>query len=132
MGITAKQIGYGWSLLRNAGFDEEEDKEAFVLELTHERTTSLRQLTQAEFNKMVKALDNGHVNKKKKMVNTVLSLAHEMCWELENGRVDMDKINGFCQNKTRFKKPLDDLKYNQLQEVVSIFRKMHEAFLKAL
>lgn len=132
MGLTAKQIGYGWKLLRASGFEEVEDKEDYIEELTDGRTKSLRELTYSEFNDMVNHLDKERIAKREKMVNKVLSLAHEMLWELPDGKVDMERVNNFCMKRTPQKVKLDEVKYKDLPTVVSIFEKMHMEFLKAL
>jgi len=131
MALTNKQIGYAWSLLRNAGFEDKEDKEGYIRELTQGRTEHISDLSYEEMQQLVKALDTT-LESKQKMVNKVLSLAHEMRWELPDGKVNMESVNEFCKQKTRFQKPLDELKYNELPEVVTIFEKMHLNFLKAL
>lgn len=131
MSITNGQIGYAWSLLRNAGFEEKEEKEEYISELTNGRTVRISDLSYNEMQQLVEALDP-YLQSKKKMINKVLSIAHEMQWELPGGKINMKSINEFCIKNTRFKKPLDKIKYSELPEVVTIFEKMHMDFLKDL
>lgn len=132
MTLSKGQIGYAWSLLRNCGFEETEDKEAYISEITGGRTVHISEMTYQEMQKLVAALDGDRLQKRTKMINKVLSLAHEMRWELPGGKIDMERVNNFCKTRTPGKVGLDKTKYSDLPKVVTIFEKMHMEFLKGL
>jgi len=46
--------------------------------------------------------------------------------------VDMDRINAWCEKYTKLHKPIDKLEDNELPNVVTIFEKTYQSFLKGL
>ncbi|GGG33273.1 phage protein GemA/Gp16 family protein [Hymenobacter glacieicola] len=67
-----------------------------------------------------------------KMRRKILSLAHEMQWELDNGKVDMARVNAWCQSKGFGKKVLNDYNHDQLTKLVSQFKIVHKKHLQEL
>ena len=128
--MTTKQIKYVRGLLRSA--DLEEEKDSLVLQYTDGRTTHLTDMNQADTQALIKALGGG-VSPRTKMVNKMLSLAHEMGWELpESRKVNMERINAWCNKYTKHKCDLDDIPNSELGAVVTNFEKIYEDFLKTL
>lgn len=57
-----------------------------------------------------------------KMRRKILSIAHEMQWKLEGGKVDIARVNAWCQTKGFGKKVLNDYSHDELTKLVSQFK----------
>jgi len=131
--MTADQIKLCRTLLAKAGLNAH--KEAIVLSFSDERTTSLTALNQAETEALVKYLQvqSGQFeNPRTKMVNKILSMAHEMHWELPGGKVNMQRVNNWCLRYSGKNKPLDQFKYSELPALVTAFESVYRGFLKGI
>jgi uncharacterized protein YqeY len=125
--MTPNQIKYVRALLSRHGLTEQKDEVA--MEFTEGRTTHLSEMTYAETAALIKALDE---NPRTAQVNKILSMAHEMGWELPGGKVDMGRIDAWCRKYTKQHLPLDNIPDEELPQVVSIFTKVYMSFLKGL
>jgi len=112
---------------------DEEGKEDLVFQFTNGGTKSIREMRMVEAIAMVKALNGDEdnyddsANRKRRQI---LALCHEMGWEDEQGRVDMNRVNRYCTTRGYLKKPLNDYKPGELQKLVSQFKTMHKIYLK--
>jgi hypothetical protein len=129
--MTGQQIKYVRYLLTKAGLIDQ--KEEVVRAITDDRTASLRDMTQEETQALISSLGEDENQKiKSRMVRKILSQAHEMGWEKDGGKVDMDRVNGWCQKYTNSKKTLDELTSKELPKVVTAFEKVYLIFLKGI
>lgn len=114
------------------------DREEIIAAFTDGRTTSLKELTDAELNKLVNILNSQNniyrsKNAGHKMRRKIISMAHEMGWHnLINGKwvADMRSINTWCLQKSYLKKELNKYTYNELPKLVSQFENVYKSFLK--
>lgn len=129
--MTGQQIKYVRYLLTKAGLIDQKDE--VVLAITEGRTSHLRDLNQDETQALIKSLgEDENQAIKGRMVRKVLSMAHEMGWESEGGKVNMDRVNNWCLKYTSNKKTLDQLNMKELPGVVTAFEKVYLSFLKGL
>lgn len=126
--MTEKQVKFVRILLANEGISSMENE--FALEFSNNRTNELALLNHSETQKLIESL-NGK-SSKDKMQGKIMSMAHEMRWELKSGKVDIERLNAWCEKHTPFHKQFDKLSAKQLPKVVAIFEKVYESYLKAL
>ncbi len=100
------------------------------MQYTNGRTTHLTDMTHAETNALIDSLIGK--SDKDAMVGKILSMAHEMGWELSSGKVDMRRVNAWCEKYTKQKRPLDKIPYEDLPAVVTTFEKVYLSFLKGI
>lgn len=126
-----QKIGY---LISRLSLDND-TKEELIYVHTDGRSTSIRDLRFEEADKVIKSLVSGSVQyhtPKEKMVRKILSMAHEMNWELKTGKIDMERVNNWCVNYGYLHKPLDQYTGRELPQLVSAFENMHLKHLKGL
>jgi hypothetical protein len=126
--MTRAQIKYVRGLLHRKGLHDHKD--AIVLEYTAGRTTHLTEMRQPETQALIKSLTGP--DKKDAMTGKILSMAHEMGWELPGGKVDMQRINNWCIKYTAHKKPLDQIPEKDLPKVVTVFEKVYMSFMRGV
>ncbi|AEL23868.1 hypothetical protein [Cyclobacterium marinum] len=126
--MTKAQIKYVRGLLHRQGLTEEKD--AVVLEYTGGRTTHLTEMRYGETNALIKFLAGP--SKKDAMTGKILSMAHEMGWELPGGKVDVQRVNAWCMKYTSCKQPLDKIPMNELPKVVTVFERVYMSFMKGI
>lgn len=126
--MTIKQVNYVRRLLNNEGISFME----FELAAKHSnnRTKMLEELDHTETQSLIESLVGK--SSKDKMQGKIMSMAHEMRWELPNGKVDIERLNAWCNKHTPFHKNFDKLNSNELPKVVSIFENVYKSFLKAI
>lgn len=140
--ITPPQNRRLHQLLPQAGMTAE-DKKALVKEFTNGRSDSSRELLMAEAQRLIQHLEASlglvataptaaHEEASDQMRRKILSLAHEMRWELPSGKVDMGRVNGWCQARGFGKKVLNEYSHPELQKLVSQFKIMYSKYLKEL
>jgi hypothetical protein len=113
-------------------------KEELVMRFTNGRTDSMSAMYEAEainLHKFVKALmaelntANSSVDDERR--KKILSHAHAMGWRLDNGKVDLDRIDEWLlSDKSPFKKRLNELTSAELSKVIHITGKMKTEHLK--
>lgn len=131
--MTGKQIGMVRILINKAGLGKQ--KEDLVWSFSSERTVHLSELDQKETEEIVKYLRGltGQIdNPSDKMRRKILSFAHELHWELPDGRVDMSRLNNWLLKYSPSKKPLDVLSSSELVVVVSQLESVYKDFLKGI
>lgn len=110
------------------------EKAAIVLEFSGGRAESTTCLTPVEAEALITALrlraaqrDPADVMRKK-----IIHYAHEMKWELPNGKADIARIDGWCRSYGYLKKPLNEYTARELPRLVSQMEAVHVSFLKGL
>lgn len=126
--MTTAQIKYVRGLLARNGIMDM--KEQLVSQYTNGRSTHLSDMTYQETQELINSL-NGE-SKRSRMVRKIISMAHEMLWEDENGKADMERINAWCEKYTAKHKPLNQIKTDELPAVVTTFTKVYKSFLKGI
>lgn len=103
------------------------------LEYSKGKTKNLSELTHEETQALISFLTGGvEKTPKERMVGKILSMAHEMRWELPNGKIDMDRLNAWCIKYNPHKKPLNDFTEEELPTVVSVFERMYKGYLSKI
>ncbi|WP_400192796.1 hypothetical protein [Hymenobacter sp. B81] len=137
--ITLPQNKRLHQLINQLGLKDE--KEALVREFSGIGATSSKQLLTQEAMRLIKHLEDCAANpeasqeramRADKMRNKILSLAHEMRWELDGGRVDMKRVNEWCQARGFGKKDLNQYTYDELTKLVSQFKIVYTKYLTEL
>jgi hypothetical protein len=128
--MTGQQIKYVRFLLSQAGLIEQ--KEELVMHVSDGRTKHLSDLTQAETKILIGILNSEDQEVKNRMINKLISLAHEMGWEREPGKVDMDRLNRWAFKYGPVKKKPDHMTVKELAATVTTLEKVHLKFLKGL
>lgn len=126
--MTTKQIKYVMYLLGLHGLQDE--RESIVWELTSGRTSKLSEMTYQETNALIKRLQGE--SPRDRMVGKMISMAHEMGWEIEGGKIDMIRLNSWCQKYSPEHKPLDQIKTSDLSATVTVFEKVYLSFMRAV
>jgi hypothetical protein len=126
--MTELQVKYVRNLLYREGisFMEKELAEHFSCH----RTNVLEDLNHAETKAIIEHLAGKTA--KDTMTGKILSMAHEMRWELPDGKIDMKRLNAWCVKYTAAHVPLNKIPTNQLSKVVSVFEKMYKTYLKSI
>jgi hypothetical protein len=127
---TPNQIGLIHKLAKKAGLDDQERK-ALIREHTGGRTDSSKDLTWQEVQDIVKALSPGGSKaiSADDMRKKILYYAHQIGWELPGGKIDMKRVNAWCENSGKFKKALNNHSYYELVELVSQMEIVYNKFL---
>lgn len=134
--MNAGQIKYTRNLLNKLGYDEK-DKEELCFIHSDGETTSLRAMNYKQTVSLQNALKDACGIPKElpsdKMRKKIISIAHEMRWHIPGTcKIDMAEVDKWCLTKSGFKKPLDDLNYQELPKAVTMMERVYTAYLKAL
>lgn len=133
--MTPKQVKLIRFLLNQCGLSDELDKAEIVFEYTNGRSTSLKEMTQRETSALINVLNerlSPAKAKRDRQVSKILSMAHEMHWELQDGKVDMERLDVFFLTRTPQKKKLAEFTDAELPGLVTLFEKVYISFLKSL
>lgn len=131
---TKKQnamIGYQISKLKL----DQEIKEEMIWMHSDGRTTHISELYFDEATKIITALLTGqvtYVSPKVKMTRKILSMAHELNWELADGRVDIDRVDNWCKSYGYLYKSLNLYTESELPALVTAFENMYLKHLKQI
>lgn len=100
-----------------------DDKMDLVKQFTNGRATSTKDMRVGELHSLI-----DHLNGKEspsaagdKMRKHIISMAHQMGWELPNGRADMPRIDAWCVKYGKYHRPLNEHNNAELQEIVTQF-----------
>ncbi|WP_317899452.1 hypothetical protein [Aurantibacillus circumpalustris] len=63
-----------------------------------------------------------------RMRKKVLSICHEMGWKLPSGKIDMNRVNDFCEKRGHKHCKLNFYKVDELPELVTQFEKVLKAY----
>jgi hypothetical protein len=126
-------------LLNQTGLTD--DKKALVLSYSSKNSDSSKDLLDTEARALIRHLEgmvrnpDGPTEKAlaaDKMRRKILSLAHEMRWELPGGKVDMQRVNEWCQSYGFGKKTLNEHSYDELSKLVTQLKIVYQKFLEEL
>lgn len=111
-----------------------EQKKSLVFSFTNGRTESSRAMHHEESLQLIAWLrsqskDTDSNNRQRRLI---IHYAHQMGWELEDGKADMERINAWCIKFGMFKKPLNDHDASELPKLVTQFEKVYLSFLKGI
>jgi hypothetical protein len=120
--ITPAQIKMLQVQRRVHGMDDETYR-AMLHEATGGRTTSTRELTQAEALALISGLvpQTPADVRADKMRRKILGFAREMGWTTDDDRVDIDRVNQWCVKYGYGHKPLNRYTYHELPKLVTQF-----------
>lgn len=102
---------------------DDETYRAMLHEATGGRTTSTRELTQAEALALISGLvpQTPADVRADKMRRKILGFAREMGWTTDDDRVDIDRVNQWCVKYGYGHKPLNRYTYHELPKLVTQF-----------
>ncbi|ASZ11079.1 hypothetical protein KTO58_19845 [Chitinophaga pendula] len=111
-----------------------EERAVIVLGFCKGRDSSCTMLYMEEARLLIRHLKSRDPEEKKAEVmrRKIISMAHEMGWELPGGKADMRRIDGWCLQQMGLGKKLNQFNYNELPKLVSIFQKVYLQFFKAI
>jgi hypothetical protein len=87
-------------------------------------------MTYQETNALIKRLQGE--SPRDRMVGKMISMAHEMGWEIEGGKVDMIRLNSWCEKYGPSHKLLDQMNTYELTATVTVFEKVYLSFMRAV
>lgn len=119
-------------LVKELGLDAD-TKEDMICLHTDGRTTSIRGLTFKEADAVIKLLLGGETAAQSaaaKMRRKIMSMAHEVGWELAGGKLDMPRLNNWCSKYGYLKKPLDAYTEAELPRLVTQYEGAYYSHLK--
>lgn len=131
---TSKQRSMIGFLINKLKIDPE-TKEEIIWQFSSGRGVSIKDLQFNEASAVIKALITGQVELKdpaEQMRRKLLSMAHEVGWELPNGKVDMERVNNWCVQFGFLHKKLNDYNANELPRLITAFEAMYVKHLKGV
>lgn len=109
-----------------------DDKKDLVQRFTNGRETSSRKMTSGELRNML-----DHLNGKStpnmagdKMRKAIISMAHQMGWELPGGVADMPRIDAWCIKYGKYHQPLNAHTIPELQDITTQFNKAYQDHIR--
>lgn len=126
--MTEKQIKLVRVLLNREGISYMEND--LCLQFSNNKTDQLLFLNYKETQALIKSLVGK--SPKDKMRGKIMSMAHEMRWELPNGKVDIEKLDAWCIKHTPYHKSFNLLSETELPKVVGIFENVYKSYLKSI
>ena len=136
--VEKDQIKIIHTLLSRIGrANEKEFKMELVQNYTGRRATSTTQLTYNEAAELIADLqrqvaltpDQIKANAKRRLI---LSYAHQMGWEKDNGSVDMERVNAWCEKYGQYHKPLNEHSVTELSHLIVQYERVYKGFLKSV
>lgn len=103
-----------YALLRRLPLNDEEMKERLVLKYTAGRTTSLRQMSPAEYRAMCDALEGQTTDARREELRRRRSVALRLMQRLGIDTTDWVRIDAFCRDQRIAGKPFGALDAGQL------------------
>ena len=127
-------------LLRQINLQEQ--KPALVFSFSGGRCTSSKALTFQEAQNLIthleqqlpvmKTLSSLHHTSANQMRRKLISICHNMNWRTKDGKVDMQRLDEWCGNKSYLKKPLMKYSYNELPMLVSQLQQVYISFINKI
>lgn len=113
------------------------NKHLLVASVSNGRTESLKDITPAETQALIKHLEKSAKPKKDPsdvMRKKIISIAWQMNWTKKNksGKLgaDISRINNWCNKFGYLHKDLNDYKYKELPKLLTQFQSMYKDYLK--
>lgn len=69
---------------------------------------------------------------KERMQRKIISMAHELGWRLPTGKINMDRLNGWCQQYSYLHKPFNAYTAQELPQLVTAFEQVYGKHLKGI
>lgn len=126
--MTTKQLKFVHKLLEREGLSFA--AEQYAAQFSNNRTKNLEALTHQETQALIAEFTTP--SPQSKMQRKIISMAHEMRWELPNKKVDLQRLDAWCIKYTPAHTNFKSIPTEDLPLVVSIFSKMYYQFLKQL
>jgi hypothetical protein len=126
--MTPKQLIFVNRLLQRQGLSFAISDYALVY--SNGRTTNLASLTHKETQALISEFTDP--SPQSKMKRKILSMAHEMRWETQEGKVDIPRLDAWCKKYTPSHCDFNSIPLKDLSIAVSIYEKMYNEFLKRL
>jgi len=107
----------------------------YVFRASNGRTESTKEVTEREAGIILNELKQtfGVKDEADTMRKKIISLAHQMNWELPGGKADMKRINDWCKSsKGPYKKALNAHTNTELRVLVSVFEKIYKEYMDKL
>lgn len=131
--LSKKQLKHINTLVSKLHIDKE-TKVAMVQGFTNSRETSTTKLFVEEASDMIKhlkSLDPEEASAEKQR-RYIIAMAHELRWELPNGKADMKRIDNWCKQYGGKQKELNSYTLQELPNLVTGFQKMYLSVLKKI
>lgn len=131
MKSTNQQKGAIAVLINKLGLKEQ--KGAIVAGFSSMGHESTKELTEQEARQLIMHLKTLDPDEKKceKLRKTIISMAHEMGYRKPGTtKVDMVKLDDWCVNYGKYKKKLNQHKYDELLVLQWQFKQYHDKFIK--
>jgi hypothetical protein len=136
--VATKQIQVIHALLSKINrANDKEFKKNLVNQYSNWRVDSTTGLYYQEANELITDLQKQvgwspeEITKNDKR-RLMMHYAHEMMWELRDGSVDKNRLDGWCVNYGQYHKPLNDHSLGELSYLIVQFEKVYQSFLKAV
>ncbi len=109
-------------------------KRNLVIGFTDGRTEHSSEMLATEADQLIKYLKDHDTpaQASNKMRRKIISMCHRLRWTVEPGKVDMERLNNWCIEKSYLKKPLKDYAYNELPKLVSQFTELYKYYLNSV
>lgn len=126
--ITPQQIKALHAQFRRMGFNDE-DRHGFISQFTEGRTDSTAGLTKEEAGLLLTRLNREETDRLRKearsLVKQIFSLSFRISFlnkdfsndTPEDFEMNKAKINQFCRNRSKFRKPITEMTLEELKEV---------------
>ncbi|MEO8589438.1 MAG: hypothetical protein ABI432_08730 [Flavobacteriales bacterium] len=102
---------------------DSDQRHELVYQFTQGRTNSSREMLAHECNSLIhtleQQLDDTEGDKLYRMRRKVFSLAHELGWELINGKVDRERLDFWCSKYGKFHKALMEHTVPELRSLIT-------------
>jgi hypothetical protein len=128
--MTTQQNKMLYGLLNKTGLMK--DKANLIYGITKGRSESSKDLSFEEARLVINYLQTQDKTTDgiNKMRRKIISMAHEMHWHLPGTqKIDMERLNAWCEKYGYGKKKLNDYSYNELPALVSQFTKVYKDFI---
>lgn len=138
--MSYSQIKYFWAIFRKAypavaDSERIEIKNILVRQYTDGRSSSLKDMTRQEIKSLITVMNNlardrvsAQMMQGDRMRKKVIGLMRSIGYE-SKGKADMARINGFCQQRGKYKKALNDHSNKELTGLISqieIIKRKHD------
>lgn len=124
---------------------DKEMKEGLVRQFTQGRESSSAEMTIPECQSMINHLNHlsrnsvevvpaaapqKYKSSEDRMRAKVIAMCHQLGWKKPNGKIDMDRVNGYCLKHTNIKKPLNEYPKRHLYKLITQIDYMLQEYSK--
>ena len=131
MNIDNKQIRIIYALLPGAIKNDQEAKESLITQYTGDPDLgSVKDLGAQQADRLIsdlRVLKQKSIDPADRMRKKILSICHDMGWELEDGRIDWKRLNGWLIKYGYLHKKLNDYKLQELPALVTQFENVQRS-----